>query len=129
MLVNAYYYQADGKEMSSYESFIVSDEVKRERIFNFVDNVWRNNNKYKEQYIYYSNKYQNQFIETLPSMSVKESIHINECKSDIFIVIDEKLYDEVKRNIKEVIYSESDTKLLDKVYATIKNRQDTLVKK
>jgi hypothetical protein len=125
MLVNAYYYQADVKEMSSYESFIVSDEVKRERIFNFVDNVWRNNDKYKEQYVYYSNKYQNQFIETLPSISVKESIHINEYKSDIFIAVDEKLYDEVKRNIKEVIYSEGDTKLLDKVYATIKNRQGT----
>ena len=125
MLVNAYYYQADGRGMDSYESFIVSDEIKRERIFNFVDDVWRNNDKYKEQYIYYSNKYQDQFIERLPSMSVKESVHVSEYKSDIFIATDEKLYDEVKRNIKEVIYSEGDIKLLDKVYAIIKNRQDT----
>lgn len=125
MLVNAYYYQADGRGMDSYESFIVSDEIKRERIFNFVDDIWRSNDKYKEQYVYYSNKYQNQFMKRLPSTSVKESIYVSEYKSDIFIAIDEKLYDEVKRNIKDVIYSEGDSKLLDKVYATVKSRQDS----
>jgi len=125
MLVNAYYYQADGRGMDSYESFIVSDEIKRERIFNFVDNVWRSNDKYKEQYIYYSNKYQDQFIKRLPSISIKENTYINEYKSDIFIAIDEKLYDEVKRSIREVIYSEENINLLDRVCATIKNRKNT----
>lgn len=125
MLVNAYYYQADGKGMDSYESFLVLDEIKRERIFNFVDNVWRSNDKYKEQYVYYSNKYQDQLINRLPSTSVKEGTYIIEYKSDIFIAIDEKLYDEVKRIIKEVIYSEEDIKSLDKVCAIIKSRQNT----
>lgn len=125
ILVNAFYYQADGKGMNSYESFIVSDEVKRERIFHFVDDVWRNNDKYKQGYIDYCKKYQNDFIDKDLPLSVSEGIGLNEVECDIFMDIDEKLYNEVKSKIKEVIYDENDTKRLSEVSSIINKRQNT----
>lgn len=125
MLVNAFYYQADGRGMNSYESFIISDNVKRERIFKFVDDVWRNNDKYKQGYIDYCKKYQEDFIDNSMHTVVNDGVALDEAKCDIFIGIDENLYNAVKRRINDVIYSDNDIKPLNDIYNIIKIRENT----
>lgn len=125
MLANAFYYQADGRGMNSYESFIISDSIKRERIFKFVDDVWRNNDKYKQEYIDCCKKYQADFINDSIDTVVNDAALLDETKCDIFIDIDEKLYNEVKKKVNDVIYSENDIKLLNDIYYIIKIRQNT----
>lgn len=125
MIVNAFYYQANGKGMNSYETFVVLDDIKRERIFNFVDDVWRNNDKYKQDYINYCKKYQKDFVNKSLSSSVNDGIMLNDLKCDIFIDIDEKLYSEVKIKISNIINDEDDVNSLDEVYRIIKERKDT----
>lgn len=125
MLINAFYYQSNGRGMNLYESFIISDNVKRERIFKFVDDVWRNNDKYKQEYIEYCKKYEDDFIDNSIPTAVNDGVVLDEAQCDIFIGIDEKLYNEVKRRINDVIYSENDIKLLNDIYKIIRIRENT----
>lgn len=115
LLINSYYYQGNGRGMDTYESFIVKDDIKRERIFRFVDDTWRNNDKYKNEYLKYSEKYESVFLTDIEAKCVNEGVSINEINIDIFVKTDIRLFTRVKADISNIVYGETDTKQLQKV--------------